>query len=119
MKNTACAGPAIKVALFYLIAAGVCQSIQAQSEVRFRLVHDTLIVVSLMANEEGPFDFVLDTGADTTIVDPSIAPRLSMVPLDSQQQTTLAGVQTVTRGSMRILTVGPVQGGNLELLVQN
>ena len=119
MKNTSYAGLAIKVALFYLIAAGVCQSIQAQSEVRFRLAHDTLIVVSLMANEEGPFDFVLDTGADTTIVDPSIVPRLSLVPLDSQQQTTLAGVQTLTRGSMRILKVGPTQVGNLVVLVQD
>src|ERR1700722_12844552 len=118
MKNTPYAGLAIKVALFYLIAAGVCQRIQATTEVRFRLVHHTLIVVSLMANEEDPFDFVLDTGADTTIVDPSIAPRLSLVPLNSQQQTTLVGVQTLTRGSMRILTVGPVQVGNLEVLVQ-
>jgi predicted aspartyl protease len=119
MKNTAYAGLAIKVALFYLIAAGVCQSIQAQSEVRFRLVHDTLIVVSLMANGEGPFDFVLDTGADTSVVDPSIAPRLSLVPLDGLRQTTLAGVQTLPRGSMRILTVGPVQVRNLEVLVQD
>jgi predicted aspartyl protease len=35
------------------------------------------------------------------------------------RQTTLAGVQTLTRGSMRTLAVGPVQVKNLEVLVQD
>jgi predicted aspartyl protease len=119
MKNTPYAGLAIRVALFYFTVAGVCQNIQAQSEVHFRLVHDTLIVASLMAGEEGPFEFVLDTGADTTIVDPSIAPKLSLVPLDRVQQTTLAGVQTLTRGSIHTLSAGPVHVENLPVLVQD
>jgi predicted aspartyl protease len=119
MKNGRYAGLAIRVALFYFIAAVVCQSIQAQSEIRFRLVHDTLVVVSVMAGEEGPFDFVLDTGADTTIVDPSIAPKLSLAPLGSVQQTTLAGVQTLARGSIRALSAGPVHVENLPVLVQD
>ena len=119
MKNGRYAGLAIRVALFYFIAAVVCQSIQAQSEIRFRLVHDTLVVVSVMAGEEGPFDFVLDTGADTTIVDPSIAPKLSLAPLGGVQQTTLAGVQTLARGSIRTLSAGPVHVENLPVLVQD
>jgi predicted aspartyl protease len=119
MKNTRYSGLAIRVALFYFTLAGTCQSIHAQSEIRFRLVHNTLIVVSLMAGEEGPFDFVLDTGADTTLVDPSIVPRLSLVSPDRVQQTTLAGVQTLTCGSIRTLSAGPAQAGNLAVLVQD
>ena len=53
-------------------------ALQAQSEIRFRLVRDSIIVVSMMADKEGPFDFVLDTGADTTIVDASFASKLSL-----------------------------------------
>ncbi len=109
----------IKVALFYFIVAGVCQGIQARSEIRFRLAHNTLIIVSLMANGEGPFDFILDTGADTTIVDLSIAPELSLVPLGGIQQTTLAGVQPLSRCSMRLLSAGPVHVENLPVLVQD
>jgi hypothetical protein len=50
----------MRLALFYFIAAGVCQPIQAQSEFPFRLDRETIIVVSLMAGNDGPFDFVLD-----------------------------------------------------------
>jgi hypothetical protein len=46
MKNTRCAGFAIRVALLYFTLAGVCQNMEAQSEIRFRLVHDAIIVVS-------------------------------------------------------------------------
>jgi predicted aspartyl protease len=119
MKKTLSAGLAIRVALFYFIVAGACQSIQAQSEVRFRLVHDTLIVVSLTADRQGPFDFVLDTGADTTIVDPSLASKLSLVSLSRAQQTTLAGIQTLTVSSMATLAVGPAHVENLPVLVQD
>jgi len=119
MKNTRYSGLAIRVALFYFTLAGTCQSIHAQSEIRFRLVRNTLIVVSLMAGEEGPFDFVLDTGADRTLVDPSIVSRLSLVSLDRVQQTTLAGVQTLTRGSIHTLSAGPVHVENLLVLVQD
>jgi predicted aspartyl protease len=119
MKNRPYTGLAIKVALFYCTLAGVCQSIQAQQEIHFRLIHETLIVVSVMANGGGPFDFVLDTGADTTIVDPSIAPELSLVPLERVQQTTLANIQTLTRGLLRSLSVGTAQVENLGVLVHD
>jgi hypothetical protein len=77
MKNTPYAKLAIKLAVCYFIIGGVCQSIQAQSEIRFRRVRDTPIGVPLMAGNDGPSDVILDTGADTTIVDtpPSITAR--------------------------------------------
>ena len=42
MENNQYAGT-LKIGLFYFITAGVCHSIQAQSELRFRLVHNTLV----------------------------------------------------------------------------
>jgi predicted aspartyl protease len=119
MKNKPYAGLAIKITLLYLTLAGVSPSIQAQAEMRFRLVHNTLIVVSVMANGVGPFDFVFDTGADTTIVDPSIAPKLSLVSLDHVEQTTLAGAQTLTRAKLRTLSIGSVQAESIPVLVQD
>ncbi len=119
MKNTSFAGLAVRTALFCLTLAGLCQGSQAQSEIRFRLVHDTVIVVSLMANDAGPFDFVLDTGTDSTIVDPSLARQLSLPAVDRIQMTTLAGSETLTRGSMRSLGAGPAHVENLEVLVQD
>ena len=119
MKNTPYAGIVIRLAAFYFIAAGICQSIQAQTELRFRLVRDTMIVVSLMANNEGPFDFVLDTGADTTVVDACLASKLSLASLSRIQQATLAGSQTLTVSRLANLGTGSAQIENLPVLVQD
>jgi predicted aspartyl protease len=119
MKNTRIAAFAIWVALSYSSAAGVCQSRQGQPEIRFRLVRDTVIVISLMVNEQGPFAFVFDTGADTTIVDPSLASKLSLVPLRRIQQTTLAGAQTLPVSLVDTLAAGPIQANGLPVLIQD
>ena len=119
MKNIGCAGLAIRIALFYLTLAGTCQSAHTQPEIRFRVVQGTLVVVSLMANDEGPFDFVLDTGTNTTIVDPSLARQLSLTALDRIQLTTLAGERTQIRSSLRNPGAEPAKVENLEVLVQD
>jgi hypothetical protein len=119
MKNMSFAGLAIRIALLYCTLGGICDSMQAQSEIRFRLIHGTLVAVSLTAGAEGPFDFVLDTGADTTIVDPSISARLSLVSVGRVQQTTLASVQTLTRGIVPTLGAGAAQAENVPVIVQD
>ena len=119
MKNKRNHRMGIAAAVFYFTFAGFCQSIQAQSQMKFRLVHDTVVIVTLTANDEGPFDFVLDTGTNTSIVDPSLARRLSLAALDRIQLTTLGGTQTVVRSSLRTLAAGPAHVENVEILVQD
>ena len=119
MKNTSCSKFAIRAAVFYFSLAGFSQSVDAQSEVRFRLVRDTVIVVSLLANNQGPFDFVLDTGTDTSVVDPSVARQLSLISQGQIEVNTLAGVQTLTHSSLQTLAAGPAHVENLEVLVQD
>jgi predicted aspartyl protease len=119
MKHKLNLGLAVRAALLYFTLAWVSQSIWAQGEVPFRTVNNTLIIMALTANGEGPFDFVLDTGADTTIVDQSLAVKLSLPSLSRVQQTTLAGVQTLDRGSIQILLAGPVKVENVPVLIQD
>jgi predicted aspartyl protease len=119
MKNTTLAKFAIRVAVFYFSLAGFSQSIHAQSEIKVRLVHDTVVVVSMMANDQGPFDFVLDTGTDTTAVDPSVARQLSLVAKDRIELATMNGVQTLNRSFLRSLAVGSAHVENVEVLVQD
>ena len=119
MKIKSSVGLAVKIALFYCTLAGFCQSIQAQTEMQFRLVRNTVIVVPMMAGGEGPFDFVLDTGADTTIVDPALADKLSLSSLTQIQQTTLAGNRASSVSRVAALGSGQVQVRNLPVLIQD
>jgi predicted aspartyl protease len=119
MDNTQYAGFVAKVVLLFLAVAGTHQSLWAQSELHFRLVNNTLVVISMRSNQAGTFDFVLDTGADTTVVDSTIASRLSLVPVDRIRQSTLSGTRTVTSGFLRNLSGGSVQVENLYVLTQD
>jgi predicted aspartyl protease len=119
MKNKWLARLLLRVAIFYFTLAGVCQTARAQSEIHFGLVHNTLVVVPVMAGKEGPFDFVVDTGANTSIVDPSIAADAGMVAIDSVPQTTLAGIRTLTRGLLPSLSVGAMHVERVEVVVKD
>jgi hypothetical protein len=43
-----------------------------------RLVQSSLIVASVQINRSGPYDFVVDTGAQITTVEPSLASDLQL-----------------------------------------
>jgi hypothetical protein len=45
---------------------------------RFRLVRRSLIVVPVVINHTGPYDFLVDTGAQVTTVDPALAAELHL-----------------------------------------
>jgi predicted aspartyl protease len=119
MKNSQCSKFAVRAAVFYFTLAWLCQSVHAQPQIPFRLVHDTVILISVMANEQGPFEFVLDTGTNSTVVDPLLARELSLVPLDRIQLDNLAGSQTVVRTSMHSLSTGSTRLENVEVLVRD
>jgi predicted aspartyl protease len=119
MKSRWHAGLLLRVAIFYFTLTGVCQTARAQSEVHFRLAHNTLVVVPVMAGKEGPFDFVLDTGANTSVVDPTIAAHVAMVEIDTVPQTTLAGIRTLTRGVLPALSVGAMHVENVEVVLKD
>jgi hypothetical protein len=59
-----------------------------------RLVQDSLIVVPVEINHSGPFDFLVDTGAQITTVDSSLAVNLG---LKAQGTTGIGGVATYAR----------------------
>ena len=41
-----------------------------------RIVQGALIVIPVKVNEAGPFDFMVDTGSQTVVIDPSLASEL-------------------------------------------
>jgi Aspartyl protease len=45
-----------------------------------RFVQRALIVIPVRINQKGPFDFMVDTGSQITVVDPSLAVELGLKP---------------------------------------
>ena len=119
MKPGICPGLAIRFALLYLTVAGLCHNSQAQSEIPFRLLPNNLSVVSLMAGEDGPLDFLIDTGSNNTTVNPGLARRLSLVPQSRVQEATLTGIQTLILSSIPSLGTGTTRVVNFPVLIQD
>jgi predicted aspartyl protease len=77
----------------YCSLTGLCQNLP--QKIHVRLVHDVLIVVSVRVNGEGPYDFLLDTGNDTTTVDRSLADKLGLARSGQLELLTVAGRKIV------------------------
>ena len=78
----------------------------ATTPVQFRLVQN-LIVTSVLVNGTGPFDFVVDTGASSTVIDSELAKQLSLSALESETVHTVTGSKTVYRYRVDSVALGP------------
>ena len=67
------------------------------TSVPLRLVQRSQIVVPVMINRSGPYDFMVDTGAQVTTVDPSLAAELQLKTLGTAGVT---GVGIYARASL-------------------
>src|SRR5258707_13097818 len=48
------------------------------ASIRFRLIQRSRIIVPVTINHTGPYEFLVDTGTGSTIVDPSLATELHL-----------------------------------------
>src|SRR5215469_18213537 len=54
-----------------------CPGNESGQPLRFRM-EDAIIVVPVNLNGTGPYDFMVDTGAQTTVMEPSLAAELQL-----------------------------------------
>lgn len=78
----------------------------ASTPVRFKQVQNQ-IVASVLVNGAGPFDFIFDTGASSTVIDSELAKQLSLSPIESTSVLTVAGSKPVRRYQLATLALGP------------
>lgn len=72
-----------------------------------RIVAGTLLVIPVKINHSGPFDFMVDTGSQITVIDPALASQLSLRPQGtvglvataSYMQASAAELDTLEAGS--------------------
>jgi predicted aspartyl protease len=100
-----------------IIANNLAQgSVRADSSVPFKLIKNYLIVVAVEVNGEGTFNFLLDTGTNTTLIIPELSRRLNLRPTDRIELITVGGSQIVPRSQLHSLTIGSKSVNNVEVL---
>jgi hypothetical protein len=76
-----------------------------------RFVERALIVIPVRINEAGPFDFVVDTGSQVTMIDPAVASELQ---LRLEGSAGIISVGRFARGSMTVLKTLEANSQTLE-----
>jgi predicted aspartyl protease len=95
-----------------------CRAENAGStRVRCRILQKTMVEVPVFINGRGPFEFLLDTGTETSLIDPALAHDLALSASDQLTLYTPNGEKTLTRAFLPTVTLGTVSGSNLEVLV--
>ncbi len=96
----------------------LCGSLRtmAASTVNFKLLRGYLIVIPVMVNGAGPYEFLVDTGTNTTLLGSEFARQLRLRPLDRIELVTVAGSQLLVRSQVASLTVGAQTVTPLEVL---
>ena len=79
---------------------------------------DYLLVVPVFVNGRGPYDFVVDTGTSTTLIDPELASENAVQPVDRLILKTPAGETAVPRCFLDTVSMGSEFQNHVETLVQ-
>jgi hypothetical protein len=89
-----------------------------------RFVQRALIVIPVRINQKGPFDFMVDTGSQVTVIDPSLAAELGLKPQGKVGLVTVASyvhasitvpdtleaaTQVVEKPFVVVQNLGPIQ----------
>jgi predicted aspartyl protease len=65
-----------------------------------------MLVVPVRVGDSGPHDFLLDTGAGTTVIDPALAREVGAVPVDRVRLVGPGGLTVAVRAKVARLSVG-------------
>jgi len=97
----------IPLLVYVTLATVTLPTLQAESHcpagiasVTPRFVLRALIVIPVRINQKGPFDFMVDTGSQLTVVDPSLAVELGLKP---QGKVGLISVANYAQASVTVL----------------
>lgn len=93
--------------------------VRAHSSVPLRVINGSILVAPVLINGQGPFDFVVDTGTNTTLLDPGLAEKLAMPPAGRKLLATLTGSTVVTRYFLNSLVIGNEEINHVEALAQD
>ena len=86
--------------------------------IHFRSPHRDMIVVDVRVNGMGPYPFLFDTGATSSAVDPQLSTALALPTAQSARLASWNITTDARRVLVEDLSLGPVDSGPLNVLVQ-
>jgi predicted aspartyl protease len=118
MSSAAIKRLSLSFLLFYCVASAALQVAPdaLSTTLPARTIQGYLMIVSVRINDQGPFDFLVDTGTNSTLIDPALAKQLALQAKDKLQLSSLAKSVAVSRYFLQKLKVGPASVSNLEVL---
>jgi predicted aspartyl protease len=89
----------------------------SSAKVKFRLAGGAqpLILLPVHVNERGPFDFILDTGAGTSLLTPELAKQLNVKIVGSKEGQSAGGNVAVSLAKADSLAVGGARINDVDL----
>jgi predicted aspartyl protease len=88
-------------------------------EIAFSMVRDSLVVVPVFLNGQGPFRFLLDTGATHSILSNAVADQLKIPAGSSGALITAGGSVPVTVRVIEVVQIGSVRIGKTTIAVSD
>ena len=87
------------------------------SKVKFRLAGGAqpLILLPVLVNDRGPFDFILDTGAGTSLVSTELAKELDLKIIGSKSGQSAGGKVSVSLAKVDSLAVGETKLNEIDI----
>ena len=84
----------------------------------FRLVHRSQIIAPVTINRTGPYDFLVDTGAEITMISPSLASELQLKSEGGEARVLAVGHQSRASFSrLELIQAGPLAIADHQVLV--
>ena len=109
-------------ALFFLTSSMVFGAAQCPGNVapvQYHSLPHSHIGISAMVNGAGPFEFMVDTGAQITVVDPALAQELKLETAGSLNIVTVARHVEAALVSAEVITVGTVSVHGIRMAVED
>jgi predicted aspartyl protease len=89
----------------------------AAEEVDFRFAQKRFVIVPVVVDGQGPYDFLLDTGSTTSVVDQKLAKELGLKPLQKTVIRTASGTERVPIARIHEMRVGSRSAQTVLVLV--
>lgn len=89
----------------------------SSAKVKFRLAGGTqpLILLPVEVNGEGPFEFILDTGAGTSLLSPELGQKLGVKIIGSKEGQSAGGAVSVSLAKVDSLAVGSTKLNDVDV----